>query len=67
MADDKDNVGGRDRATVAAGQDYEVEHFAQHHGITVDQARELIQTHGNNRKALLESVAELKGIADISS
>ena len=38
MADDKSDVGGRDRARVAGGQDYEVRHFAEQNGISIEQA-----------------------------
>jgi hypothetical protein len=33
MADDKNNVGGQDRSRVSASEPYEVEYFAQKHGI----------------------------------
>lgn len=39
MADDTANVGARDRATVAAGQDYEVEHFSTQNAISIEEAR----------------------------
>ena len=60
MADDKRNTGARDRATVAAGEDYEVAYIAKRHNITTEQARELVQLHGNNRAAL-EAAAERLG------
>jgi hypothetical protein len=52
MADDKRNVGGADRRMVAGDEPYEVSYFAGKHGITAQQARELIDQHGNNRAAL---------------
>jgi hypothetical protein len=60
MADNKDLRGGRDRDFVASGQDYEVEHFAQKHGISAEQARELIARHGNDRETLDRAVESLK-------
>jgi hypothetical protein len=60
MADDKSIVGGADRRTVAAGEDYEVEHFAGRHGISEEQARELIARHGNNREELDTAAQKLK-------
>lgn len=57
MADDKSNVGAQDRARVAGDEDYEVGYFAQKHGITRDQARELINRIGNDRTKL-DSAAE---------
>lgn len=59
MADDKSNVGERDRSRVAAGQDYELDDFAQKHGISRDQARSLIERFGNDREKLDAAAAEL--------
>ena len=52
MADDKTIIGMRDRDRVAAGQDYEVRHFAEKHGITADEARALIARYGHDRAKL---------------
>jgi hypothetical protein len=52
MADDKRNVGEPDRSRVSGSEDYEVSYFAQKHGISAEQARELIERHGNNRETL---------------
>lgn len=60
MADDKSDVGGQDRARVSAEQGYELDYFAQKHGITRDQARELIDHIGNDR-AKLDAAAERFG------
>ena len=60
MADDRTNVGNRDRSRVASGEGYEVEYFAQKHGITADEARNLIRQHGNNRKTLDREAEKLK-------
>jgi hypothetical protein len=59
MADDKTKVGGRDRDLVAGGQDYEVDDFAQKHGITRQQAKDLIAKHGNDRETLDAAAAKL--------
>jgi len=59
MADDKSNTGGGDRALVAGDQRYEVEYFAQRHGISVEQARELIRRHGSDRETLDRAAREL--------
>ena len=61
MADNTSDRGNPDRSFIAGGQDYEVEHFARRHGITPDQARELIAEHGNSREALDAAAAKLKG------
>ncbi len=57
MSDDKSKTGAGDRARVAATEAYEVSFFARKHGITSDQARELIHHHGNDR-AKLDAAAE---------
>lgn len=61
MADDLQNVGGRDRDRVSGSEDYEVEYFARKHGISTEQARELISRVGNDRAALDRAAEELKG------
>jgi hypothetical protein len=60
MADDKSIVGGRDRARVAGGEDYEVQDFASRHGISPDEVREMIKRVGNNREALEQEAMRLK-------
>lgn len=60
MADDKTEVGNPDRSRVAGGEAYEVEDFARNHGITAEQARELIRQHGNNRETLDREAEKLK-------
>ncbi|HEY0044763.1 MAG TPA: DUF3606 domain-containing protein [Allosphingosinicella sp.] len=61
MADDKSNVGAQDRARVAGDEDYEVRYFADKHGISMDQARDLIGRIGNNREELDRAAEKLKG------
>ena len=61
MSDDKNNVGGQDRSRVAAGQDYEVRHFAEQNGISIEQAEQLIARHGNNREELEQAARQMKG------
>ena len=61
MADDKSNVGGQDRARVAGGQDYEVRDFAEANNISVEQAQQLIERHGNSREDLERAVQQMKG------
>ena len=60
MADDKNNTGGGDRARVAGGEGYEVAYFADKHGITIEEARALIEQHGNDRATLDAAAAKLK-------
>lgn len=61
MADDKTNVGAQDRSRVSGSEDYELDDFAQKHGITRDQARDLIARHGNDRETLDAAAERLKG------
>lgn len=61
MSDDKSNVGGQDRARVAGGQDYEVRDFAEANNISVEQAQQLIERHGNSREELERAVQQMKG------
>jgi len=60
MADDKTNRGAQDRAKAAAGQDYEVRYLAEKHGLSPDQARDLIKKHGNDRATLDAAARRLK-------
>jgi hypothetical protein len=60
MADDKNIVGGQDRARVAGGEDYEVRHFAERHGISPEEVREMIKRVGNSREALEKEAMRLK-------
>jgi hypothetical protein len=61
MSDDKNNVGSQDRARVAGGQDYEVRHFAEANGISIEQAEQLIKRHGNSRDKLEAAVRQMRG------
>ncbi|MDB5467395.1 MAG: hypothetical protein JWQ46_2157 [Phenylobacterium sp.] len=60
MADNKQNVGEPDRSRVSGSEDYEVRHFAQRHGISTEQARELIARHGSQRDELDRAAERLK-------
>jgi Protein of unknown function (DUF3606) len=61
MVDNTMQRGAGDRARVAGGQEHEVRYFANKHGITVEQAQQLIAEHGNNREALEAAVQQMKG------
>lgn len=60
MPDSKTKRGGDDRTRVAGGEGYEVKYFARKHGITAQQARDLIKKVGNNRTKLNEAAQSLK-------
>jgi hypothetical protein len=60
MADDKSKRGQPDRSRVAAGETYELSDFATKHGLSKDQARELIKNVGNQRGALDKAAEAFK-------
>ena len=59
MADDKSKQGMRDRSRVAGDEDYEIRYFAQEAGISIEQARDLIARHGNDRETLMREAKKL--------
>ena len=59
MADDKSIIGEPDRSRVAKGERYEVADFAARHGISADEARELIDRYGNDRATLDRQAAKI--------
>ena len=61
MSDDKSSVDGRDRSQVSASDDYEVRYFAEQHGISIEQAEQLIARHGNDRDTLDAAARQMKG------
>jgi hypothetical protein len=61
MADNKQNVGEPDRSRVSGSEGYEVRYFAEKHGISTDDARALIDQHGNDREVLDRAAERLKG------
>ena len=60
MPDDKSKRGSADRNKVAAGESYELAFFASKHGLSKDEARELIAKVGNDRAALDKAADALK-------
>jgi Protein of unknown function (DUF3606) len=60
MSDDPKHVGEPDPSRVSGEEPYEIHYFAAKHGITTDQARDLIARHGNNRKNLDAAAARLR-------
>lgn len=59
MADNKSKRGKPDRSRVAGNEGYEVNYFANKHGITREQARNLIKKIGNNRDKLNKAAEKL--------
>jgi hypothetical protein len=60
MSDDKNDRGAQDRSRVAGSEDYEVRYFADKHGISVEQAQQLNERHGNSRDTLDEAARQMK-------
>ena len=59
MPDDKAHVGEPDRSRVAGDQDYEVRYLAEKHGLSAEQARQLIARVGNDRQKLDKAAKKL--------
>lgn len=59
MPDNKSKRGKADRGRVSGNEGYEVNYFAIKHGITRDQARNLIKKVGNNRDRLNRAAEKL--------
>jgi Protein of unknown function (DUF3606) len=57
MPDDKTN-----RSRVSADQDYEVQAFAEKHGISPQHVRELIARFGNSREKLEKAAQKLRAM-----
>ena len=64
MPDDKTKQGQQDRSRVAGGEPYEVAYFASKHGLTQEQARDLIARIGNDRAKLDAAAEAMKGRKD---
>jgi hypothetical protein len=60
MPDDKSKRGKPDRSKVSKDQDYEIAYLAHTHNISIEQARELIDRWGNDRKRLDAAAQKLK-------
>jgi hypothetical protein len=60
MTDDRTRSTGGEPIRTYAGQGYEVTRFARKHGITRQQARDLIRRIGHDRHKLNEAAADLK-------
>ena len=59
MADNKSKRGKADRSRVAGNEGYEVSYFATKHGISREDARNLIKKIGNNRDKLNKAAEKL--------
>lgn len=61
MVDDKMKQGQQDRSRVAGDEPYEVAYFASQHGLTQEQARDLIDRVGSDRAKLDAAAEKLNG------
>jgi hypothetical protein len=61
MPDDKSHVGEPDRSRVSGDQEHEVRYLAEKHGLSAEQARQLIARVGNDRENLDRAARELSG------
>jgi len=59
MPDNKSKRGKADRSKVSGAEGYEVGYFAVKHGISREQARNLIKKIGNNRDKLNRAAEKL--------
>lgn len=59
MPDNKSKRGKADRRQVSGNEGYEVNYFANKHGITREQARNLIKKVGHNRDKLNRAAEKL--------
>lgn len=60
MSDDKTNRGEPDRSRVSGSEPYEVRYFADKHGLSMDQARDLIERVGPDREKLDRAAEQLR-------
>ena len=60
MPDDKSHVGEPDRSRVAGEEEYEVNYLASKHGLSAEQARQLVARFGNDREKLDQAAEKLK-------
>ena len=59
MPDDPDKHDNRDRSRVAGDERYEVQHFAEANGLSINQALDLIEKFGNDRETLEREAKKL--------
>ena len=59
MPDDKSKRDQRDRSRVAAKEDFEIRYFAQEAGISLEQARDLVERFGHDRETLMRHASQM--------
>jgi len=56
MADEKTKIDEPDRSSVTEGVELEIRDIAEVAGISMEEARQLVKEHGNDREALMAAV-----------
>jgi hypothetical protein len=64
MSDDKSKIRQQDRNRVSGSEGYEVDYFAQKHGLSSDEARQLIAEVGPNREKLDAAAEKWKSASE---
>ena len=59
MKDTKSKSDDRERARIAAAEDYEIDYLVVKTGITREQARALVRKYGNDRETLMKHARKL--------
>jgi hypothetical protein len=60
MVDDKTKRDFQDRDRVSDEDEYEVRHFAEQNGLTIEQTMMLIRKHGGSREVLTRAARQLR-------
>ncbi|MBX5253291.1 DUF3606 domain-containing protein [Rhizobium sp. NLR4b] len=60
MADNKSKRGAADRNKVSLSEPYEISYFARKHGISRDEAENIVRRHGPDRDAANKAAERLK-------
>ncbi|HQZ13374.1 MAG TPA: DUF3606 domain-containing protein [Devosia sp.] len=60
MPDTKSHLGEPDHTLTTGGERYEIQHLAERFGISTNEARELIETFGNDRETLEREAMKLR-------
>lgn len=60
MVDDKTKRDFQDRDRVSSDDEYEVRHFAEQNGLTIEQTMMLIRKHGDSREMLTRAARQLR-------
>lgn len=60
MADNKSHIGEPDRSRISSSDPYEIQHLAQKHRISTDEARDLVERFGNDRETLDREAEKLR-------